>query len=97
VRAPRGRHLEWAAEELSELAAARRDRYVAHIATPVALTPRQEQQLTASLSRLYGRPMSLQIEQDPSLLGGLVVRVGGEVIDGSVSGRINAARRSLPR
>jgi F-type H+-transporting ATPase subunit delta len=97
VRTPRGRSLDVAVGELSELAAARRDRYVAHVATPVALTPQQEQQLTDTLSRLYGRQMSLQIEQDPDLLGGLIVRVGGEVIDGSVSSRLASAKRSLPK
>ena len=96
VRTPRGRNLVVAAEELSELAAARRDRYVAHVRTPVRLTAEQEQRLTDSMSRLYNRPISLQVELDPSLLGGLVVRVGGELIDGSVSGRLAAARRTLP-
>ncbi len=96
VRTPRGRSLDLAAEELSELAAARRDRYVAHVRTPVRLTAEQEQRLTDSLSRLYGRSISLQAELDPDLLGGLVVQVGREVIDGSVSGRIAAARRRLP-
>jgi F-type H+-transporting ATPase subunit delta len=97
VGTARGRSLDLAAEELAELAAARRDRYVAHVGTPVALTPAQEQRLTESLSRLYNRQMSLQIELDPSLLGGLVVRVGGEVIDGSVSSRLRTAERSLPK
>ena len=96
VRTSRDHNLDLAAEELSELAAARRDRYVAHVGTPVALTPQQEQQLTATLSRLYGRQMSLQLELNPELLGGLVIRVGGEVIDGSVSNRLNAAKRALP-
>jgi F-type H+-transporting ATPase subunit delta len=95
VRAPRGRSLDLAAEELSELAAARRDRYVAHVRTPVRLAPAQEQRLSESLSSLYGRPISLQVELDPDLLGGLVVRVGGELIDGSVSGKLAAARRKL--
>lgn len=96
VRLPRGRHLDIAAEELAELAAARRQRYVAHIRTAVALTPEQEERLSASLTRLYGRPMSLQVELDERLLGGLVVEVGGEVIDGSVAGRLAAAARHLP-
>jgi F-type H+-transporting ATPase subunit delta len=96
VRNPRSRNLDVVAEELSELAAARRDRYVAHVRTPVRMTAEQEQRLTDSLGRLYGRPMSLQVELDESLLGGLVVRVGGEVIDGSVAGRLGAARRQLP-
>jgi len=96
VRLPRGRNLVVAAEELSELAAARRDRYVAHVRTPVRLTAEQEQRLTDSMTRLYNRPISLQVELDPSLLGGLVVQVGGELIDGSVSGKLAAARRKLP-
>jgi len=96
VRNPRSRNLHIAAEELSELAAARRDRYVAHVRTPVRMTGEQEQRLTDSLTRLYGRPISLQVELDPDLLGGLVVRVGGELIDGSVAGRVATARRTLP-
>lgn len=96
VRTPRGRNLDVAAEELSELAAARRDRYVAHVRTPVRLSAEQEQRLADSMTRLYNRPISLQVELDPSLLGGLVVRVGGELIDGSVAGRLAAAKRTLP-
>lgn len=96
VRVPRDRSLDRAAEELSELAAARRDRYVAHVRTAVRLSPDQEHRLAESLRRLYNRPISLQVELDPSLLGGLVVRVGGDLIDGSVSGKLATARRTLP-
>lgn len=96
VRSPRERSLDRAAEELSELAAARRDRYVGHVRTPVRLTPDQEHRLADSLRRLYQRPISLQVEHDPSLLGGLVVRVGGDLIDGSISAKLAAARRTLP-
>lgn len=96
VRLPRGRHLDSVAEELAELAAARRQRSIARVLTPVRLAPEQEDRLRDTLARLYGRPMSLQIELDEALLGGLVVRVGGEVIDGSVAGRLEAARRNLP-
>lgn len=96
VRDPGARGMDLEAEELSELAAARRDRSVAHVSTAVRLSPGQEQRLVDSLTRLYGRPISLQVELDPSLLGGLVVRMGGELIDGSVAGRLAAARRSMP-
>ncbi|GAA1874995.1 hypothetical protein GCM10009836_65260 [Pseudonocardia ailaonensis] len=96
VRTPRSRHLDVAAEELSELAAARRNRSVAHVRTAVALSPAQEQQLTSSLTRIYGRDIALQVELDESLLGGMVIRVGDEVIDGSVSGKLAAARRAIP-
>jgi F-type H+-transporting ATPase subunit delta len=97
VRTPRGRRLDTEAEELAELAAARRDRYVAHVSTPVALSSQQEQRLSESLGRLYGRKLSLQMELDPSLLGGVVVRIGGEIIDGSLSSRLQAAKRTLPK
>ncbi len=97
VRYPRGRSLDVAAEELSELAAERRDRYVAHVNAPAPLSADQERRLAETLTRIYGRPMSLQVEVDPDLLGGLVVRVGNEVIDGSVAGRLAAARRQLPK
>lgn len=96
VRTPRGRSIDLAAEELSELASARRDRYVAHVRTPVRITAEQEQRLSDALSRLYGRQISLQVELDPDLLGGLVVRVGGELIDGSIAGKLATARRQLP-
>jgi F-type H+-transporting ATPase subunit delta len=96
VRTPRARHLDVAAEELSELAAARRNRSVAYVRTAVALSEAQERQLAASLTRLYGRDIALQVELDESLLGGMVIRVGDEVIDGSVSGKLAAARRSIP-
>ena len=96
VRLPRDRHLDVVCEELAELAAARRNRSVARVTAPVALTGEQEQKLSDSLSRLYGRAISLQVELDPSLMGGLVVQVGGEVIDGSVASKLAAARRALP-
>jgi F-type H+-transporting ATPase subunit delta len=96
VELPRGQHLDVLAEGLAEMAAGRRDRSIARVTTAVRLTPDQEQRLVDTLSRLYGRPMSLQVELDESLLGGLVVRVGNEVIDGSVAGRLETARRLLP-
>lgn len=96
VRTPRGRALDLAANDLAELTAARRDRYVARVKTAVALSEEQERRLTETLTRMYGRQMSLQVELDPDLIGGLVVQVGGELIDGSVSGRLAAAQRQLP-
>ena len=45
---------------------------------------------------LYGRRISVHVDVDPEILGGLVVRVGGEVIDGSISGRLRGAEQALP-
>ena len=95
VRAPRGRTLDVAIEQLVELAAARRERYVGYVRAPAPLTGEQEERLATALTRIYGRPVGLQIEVDPELLGGLVVRVNDEVIDGTVATRLAEARRWL--
>jgi F-type H+-transporting ATPase subunit delta len=82
-------------ERLSEAASRRRGRSLARVTTAVALSPAQERRLTDVLSRLYGRPIGLQVTVDPAVLGGLVIRVGDEVIDGSVAHRLEAAGRRL--
>jgi F-type H+-transporting ATPase subunit delta len=86
---------EVAVERLSEAASRRRGQSVARVTTAVALTTAQEERLTAVLGRLYGRTIGLQVTVDPDVLGGLVVQVGDEVIDGSVAHRLEAARRRL--
>ena len=63
--------------------------------TAVPLTAAQEQRLTDVLGRIYGRTVGLQVTVDPSVLGGLVVQVGDEVIDGSIAHRLEAAGRRL--
>jgi F-type H+-transporting ATPase subunit delta len=65
------------------------------VTTAVALTPAQEQRLAETLGRIYGRTMGLHVTVDPDVLGGLVVQVGDEVIDGSVAHRLEAAKRRL--
>jgi F-type H+-transporting ATPase subunit delta len=82
-------------ERLSEVAARRRGQSVAHVVSAVVLTAVQERRLVELLERLYGRTMGLQVQIDPSVLGGLVIRVGDEVIDGSIAHRLEAAGRRL--
>ncbi len=95
VRVPRGRTLDRSTGELVELAAARRQRYVATVTAAAPLTEQQERRLADVLARIYGRPVSIQVAVDPALLGGLVVRVNDEVIDGSVLSRLTTARHRL--
>jgi F-type H+-transporting ATPase subunit delta len=97
IRAPRGRALDRTVSELVELAAARRERYVAYVTAPAPLTEQQESRLTDALARIYGRQVSLQVTVDPGMLGGLVVQVRGEVIDGSVLSRLTALRQRMTR
>jgi len=82
-------------ERLSTAAARRRGQSVAHVVSAVPLTDPQEQRLVAALERIYGRTMGLQVQVDPGVLGGLVIRVDDEVIDGSIAHRLEAAGRRL--
>lgn len=95
IAQPRERSLDRVIDDLSRQAAARRSRSIALVRTAVALTPEQEARLAASLRRIYGRDIALQIEVDRDLLGGLVVQVEDDVIDGSVASRLAAAARGL--
>jgi F-type H+-transporting ATPase subunit delta len=95
VTAPRGRGLERTVTELVELAAARRERYVAYVTAPAPLTAQQESRLAGALARIYGRQVSVQVGVEPELLGGLIVRVNDEVIDGSVLSRLTGLRHRM--
>jgi F-type H+-transporting ATPase subunit delta len=96
VRLPRDASLELLVGRMAELAAAQRDRSVAHVTAAAPLTDTQERRLAQVLSTIFGRPVSVQVELDPDVLGGLVIRVGDEVIDGSVAARLAKARQDLP-
>lgn len=96
VRLPGGRSLELVVGTLAELAAALRGRSVARVTAAEPLTDAQESRLAQTLSSVFGRAVSVQVELDPDVLGGLVIRVGDEVIDGSVAARLARARQELP-
>jgi F-type H+-transporting ATPase subunit delta len=92
---PHAGHADTAIERLSDLASRRRGQSMARVITAVALTATQEQRLADVLGRIYGRTIGLQVTVDPSVLGGLVVQVGDEVIDGSIAHRLEVAGRRL--
>lgn len=84
-----------ALDELAGLAAQVRDRAVAHVRSAAPLSDSQLEKLTATLTRTYGKPVTVHVEVDTELLSGLVVRIGDEVIDGSGAGRLAALRKTL--
>ena len=66
---------------------------IATSATP--LTPDEVRALTQRLEQTTGGRIALEERVDPSLLGGLIVRVGDRLIDGSVRGRLERLRNQL--
>ena len=95
VRSGRKRTIELAIDDLLERTAEVRGQSVADVSTAVALTDEQEQRLGAALSRLYDRTITVRTQVDPSIQGGLVVRIGNEIIDGSVAHRLAVIRAEL--
>jgi F-type H+-transporting ATPase subunit delta len=95
VGSQRKRSIVLAIDDLLEMAAARRARTVARVISAVPLTDAQEQRLADTLSEMYGRAISVRTALDPEVRGGLVVRVGDEVIDGSIATQFAAARAAL--
>jgi len=94
VRSPRGgESLLDSLESLQRLAAARRGQVLAEVTSAIALTPEQTDRLTAAIGRIYGRGVRLNVVVDPSVLGGLSVRVGDELIDGTIATKLEQARR----
>ncbi|AVM00170.1 F0F1 ATP synthase subunit delta [Gordonia iterans] len=82
-------------DDLSALAAAANGRKVAYVSAAGELSAAQRTQLSEKLSAVFDAPVTLHVEIDPELLGGVVVRVGDERIDGSIAGKLAALRRSL--
>lgn len=95
VSHPRGRSLGTGLEAYSKLAAARRGRVVAVVTTAVPLSDRQRARLAAALAKLLGHPVHLNLDVDPEVIGGISVRVGDEIIDGSITSRLDEAARRL--
>ena len=90
-----GRRLERWARELATLAAARRNLVIAEVVTAVPLDGERQARLARALAAATGTPVRLRCTVDPSILGSVVVRVGDEVLDGSVRTALEQAREQL--
>ena len=95
VLAPRGRTVERVIDEFTELAAKRRERLIARVTSAVTLSEEQQTALAEALKREFDRDIRLQLVVDPDIIGGLTVRIGDELIDGSVLRHLGAAHRRL--
>jgi F-type H+-transporting ATPase subunit delta len=85
------------ADRLAERAAETRNKAIAEVRTAVELDDETVGRLTASLSRATGKDVEVKIVVDPSIVGGIVARVGDVVIDGSLSHRMQEIRETLTR
>jgi F-type H+-transporting ATPase subunit delta len=65
------------------------------VTSAMALDAAQTEQLKASLKRRFKRDIELETQVDPSLLAGVVIDTGSEVIDGSARGRLQRMAGAL--
>ncbi len=73
----------------------RENRVTAEVTSAVALTSEQRRNLEQQLSGRTGRTVDLRERVDPSILGGLIVRVGDELIDASIIARLRRIEAQL--
>jgi F-type H+-transporting ATPase subunit delta len=91
----RGRNIDATLAAYSHYVSSRKDRMAAHIRTAVELTPAQAEKLRAALTKEVGKEVHINIEVDPKVLGGISIRYGDEIIDGTVINRLTEASRAL--
>ncbi|MEB4615638.1 F0F1 ATP synthase subunit delta [Leucobacter sp. M11] len=95
VRNARGRRIGALLTNAAELVADQAGKSLATVTVSAPLDAARQERLSATLSATVGRPVKLTFVVDPALLGGMHVRIGDNVIDGSVSARLNDLRQQL--
>jgi F-type H+-transporting ATPase subunit delta len=92
---PRGRSLDASLTEYARLTAEWRQRLIAVVRVAVPLSDSERDRLATALAAAFGHGIHLDVLVDPAVLGGISIRIGDEVIDGSVASRLATLRRKL--
>ncbi|MFY0991612.1 F0F1 ATP synthase subunit delta [Halomonas sp. C05BenzN] len=83
------------AEQFERLRADHDKRVDVTVVSAFALDDKQQQKLAGALKKRLNREISITTQVDPKLLGGVILRAGDTVIDGSVRGRLNRLSEAL--
>jgi len=83
------------AKELEQLVLDYNNQAIAQVTTAAPMDEQQRTLVQKALERMVGKSIIMQTRVDPSILGGVIARVGDEVIDGSVRYRLSALQRRL--
>jgi F-type H+-transporting ATPase subunit delta len=87
--------LEEATAEFERMFSARGFRVLAHVTTAIALTESEQAAMRQKLTSEVGGELDFDFKVDPAILGGVIVRVGGRVVDDSVISKLTALRETL--
>ena len=80
---------------LLETAAASRDKAVAEVRSAIPLDEATIEKLAAALGRETGKSVEVKVMVDPSVIGGVVARIGDTVIDGSIARKVEELRQAV--
>ena len=81
--------------ELGRLARVGPARKTARVTSAVPLTSAEQEAFRQKLVKRFGPDLEFQFDVDPALMGGVVLRVGDQVIDGSIAAKLAALRDQL--
>ena len=95
VGSGRARDLPTIIDLLVQRTAEERQEVVAEIRSAIPLDDDQQARLADALSRRTGQKVSVKVNVDPSILGGIVATIGDTVIDGSIRRRLDQLKESL--
>jgi F-type H+-transporting ATPase subunit delta len=95
VAQDRARQLPEILQEVSRIAAEARDSALGEVRTAIPLDDNQRTELTRALERATGKRIELKVIIDPTVLGGIVAKVGDTVIDGSIRHRIEQLKEQV--
>jgi F-type H+-transporting ATPase subunit delta len=91
----RGRSIEAAFADYLFGLANRRNRLIAVVRTAAALTDAQAKRLATVLEKKVGQPIRINVQIDPTIMGGVSIKFADEQVDGSVVNRLANAGRAL--
>ena len=83
------------AARLQELIAEDRGEVTADVVSAVALNDEQKQRLTATLAEKSGKTVKLNTRVDESLIGGMIVRLGSQMIDSSIKSKLASLQNAM--
>jgi F-type H+-transporting ATPase subunit delta len=91
----RARSLPYVAQNLRELADARKGLLRAEVTTAAPLSDTYYARLEAQLEKMTGKRVVVERKTDPTLIAGVVARIGDRILDGSLRTRLQSLRDSL--
>lgn len=95
VLASRGRRFDRVLDTYQAIAETRRAQLAAVVTSAIDLDETQRARLVAALRSHYGKAVHLNVVVDPSVIGGIRVQIGDDVVDGTILRRLEGVRRQL--